>query len=116
MTLEFPYESALARGAAFAVALKLLDDAFEVGIAGAEFAREPVAASRGDGLAVGEHVELTGLARSAHGLNAEAILDEGRETRDLGSVVVSGRAVNDFDFHVGLGLRSDTGSIQPPEP
>jgi hypothetical protein len=53
-------------------------------------------------LAVCEHVELASFAGCTDGFNAEAILDEGSETRDLGGVVVSGRAVNDFDFHLGL--------------
>ena len=77
----------------------MLDDAFEVGIAGAELASEPVAAALGDFLAVDKNVELAGAAWSANRLNIEALLDEGHETRDLEAVVVSGGAVNDFDFH-----------------
>jgi hypothetical protein len=38
-------------------------------------------------------------ARREDGINAEAILEEGHETRDLGSVVLSRRAVNDLDLH-----------------
>lgn len=94
--------------------LEFVYDGFGIGIASAEFACEPIATTRCDGLAVREYVELAGFAGGTNGFDSEATFDEGRETRDLGNVVVSGGAVNDFDFHVGL--RSDKKSIQPPEP
>jgi len=89
----------------------LFDDGVGIGVAGAEFAGDEVAAARGDRFAVDDHVELAGFAGSANRINAEAILDEGRETRDLRGIVVSSGAVHDFDFHsVLLRIRE---SIQP---
>lgn len=76
-----------------------VDDRSEIGVAGAKATRKKVAATCGDGLAVGEHVELSGLTRRDDSVDAQALLDEGHETRDLGAVVLSRRAMNDFDFH-----------------
>ena len=81
------------------MALQLLDDTIEIGIAGPEFLREPVTAAGSDSFTVGKHVELAGFARCEDRVDAETLLDEGRETRDLGGVVVSGGAMNNFDFH-----------------
>ena len=78
---------------------ELLDHLIEVGIAGAETAREPVSATPGNLLAVGEHFELSCLAGDHGGCDSEILLDEGHETRDLGLVILSGGAVDDFDFH-----------------
>ena len=80
--------------------LELLDHAIEVGIAGAEASCEPVSTALSNPLAVGDNLELTGLPRRKDGFNVEALLDEGRETRDLGLVVLSCRAVNDLDLHL----------------
>ena len=82
--------------------LELVDHAVEIGIPGAEAPGEPVPAALGDPLAVGDDLELTGPARRLHGFDAEALLDEGRETRDLGLVVLSRRAVDDLDSHATL--------------
>jgi hypothetical protein len=84
------------RGAAL---LELVDDAIEVGVAGAKLARDEVAAALGHLLAVRDHVELAGGAGCADRINSEALLDEGHETRDLSLVIVSGGAVNDLDLH-----------------
>jgi hypothetical protein len=54
-------------------------------------------------LTVRDHLELTGLTRRNDGFNVQALLDEGRETRDLGTVVLSRRAMNDFDLHFRRG-------------
>ena len=81
------------------VLLKLLDYAFEIGITGPKAACQPVSTALGDLLAVGKNLELTVLTRCKKGFNAEAIFDEGHETRDLGFVVLSGWAVNDLDLH-----------------
>jgi hypothetical protein len=81
------------------VLLELLDHAIEIGIAGTKAPCEPVPTALGNPLAVSDHLELTGLTRRNHGFNVEALLDEGHETRDLGLVVLSRRAVNDLDLH-----------------
>jgi hypothetical protein len=81
------------------VLLELLDQAIKIGVACAEASREPVSAALGNQLAVREHLELTGLTRPKNRFNAQATLDEGHETRDLDLVVLSRRAVNDFDLH-----------------
>ena len=77
----------------------MLDQAIEIRVAGSKYPREPISTTLGKLLAVCDHLELSGLARRNYGFNAQALLDEGRETRDLGLVVLSGRAVNDFDLH-----------------
>jgi hypothetical protein len=86
--------------AAGAVLLELFNHALEIGIAGTETPGEPVSTALGNFLAVGDYLELAGLAGSDDGFNAEALLDEGHETRDLGLVVLSRRAVDDLDFHL----------------
>jgi hypothetical protein len=82
-----------------AVLLELLDHAIEIGITRAETTRQPVSTALGNLLAVSDYRELAGPTRRERRFNAEALLDEGHETRDLGLVVLSRRAVNDLDFH-----------------
>ena len=82
--------------------LKLFDHAVEVRVAGAESPRQQVSAAFRDLLSIGNHIELTGLARCDHRFDAEARSDEGHETRDLGLIVLSRWAVNDFDSHPDL--------------
>jgi hypothetical protein len=77
----------------------LLDQAIEIGVAGAKAPREPVPTSLGNSFAVCDHIELTGLTRGDDGVNVQALFDKGRETRDLGTVVLSRWAMNDFDLH-----------------
>jgi len=77
----------------------LLDQAIEIRVAGSKYPREPISTAFGNPLAVCDHLELTGLTRCNDDFNAQALLDEGRETRDLDLVVLSGRAMNDFDLH-----------------
>ena len=79
--------------------VELFDQAIEIGVPSSKFPREPISSALGNPLAVRDHLELTGLTRCNDGFNVQALLDEGRETRDLGIVVASGRAVNDFDLH-----------------
>lgn len=81
---------------------ELLDHSFDIGIAGAKLPCEPVPAALGNLLPVRDHLELTSFAGRQYRFNAQALLDEGHETRDLDLVVLSGRAVNDFDFHCVL--------------
>jgi hypothetical protein len=84
------------------VFLNLFDHALEVGITGAKATRKPVPAALGNFLAVGKNFELTRLTGRNDSINVQALLDEGRETRDLAVVVLSGRTVNDFDLHLQL--------------
>ena len=78
----------------------MLDHAIQIGVAGTKFLREPISTALGNPLAVRDHLKLTGLTGCNDGFNAQTLLNEGRETRDLGTVVLSGRAVNDFDLHL----------------
>lgn len=82
--------------------LEVLDDGLELGIASPEFPREPVSASLGNSLAVGDHLELTCPARPHDGVNVEVLLDQGHETRGLGFVTLSYRAVDDLNLHFVL--------------
>ena len=94
--------------------LKLSDHLVEVGIARAEAPREPVSTAFGDPLAIGYYFELTRLSGLEDGINSEPLLDHGHETRDLGLVVLSGGAMNNFDFHGVLqGLWSKFYAISP---
>ena len=83
---------------------ELLDDFLKVWITGAEAPREPIAAALCDFFTVRYHFELASFARRANSLNAEALLDQGHETRDLGTIVVSSWTMNDFDLHTVLYL------------
>jgi len=93
--------------------LELLDHIIEIGIAGAKSPCEPVPTPLGNSLAVHDHVELTGLARRTGGIDIQALLDEGHETRDLGLVVLSSRAINDFDLHSVLPCSLQSPVSQP---
>jgi hypothetical protein len=82
------------------VLLELLDHTFEIRITGAKAPCEPVSTALGNPFAVSDYLELTGLTSRNDGFNAEALFDEGHETRDLGLVVLSRRAVNDLNLHL----------------
>jgi hypothetical protein len=81
------------------VPCEFIDHAIETGIAGAKASRDPVPAARRDPLAVRQHIKLAMLTRRANGLDVQAPLDQGHETRDLGLVVLSRRTVNYLDLH-----------------
>ena len=87
---------------------QLRDDGFGIGITCPKAPREPVTPAFRDSLAIRDYVELTGLAGRPDSVDAEALLDEGHETRDLGTVVLSRRAMHDLDLHPdflpGVGL------------
>src|SRR5882757_7168777 len=72
-----------------AALLYLIDHALEIGIAGAKAPGKPIAATLDNVLAIGEYIKLAGLARRNHGLQAQPLLDQGRETRGLGLIVSS---------------------------
>jgi hypothetical protein len=78
---------------------EMVHHAVEIGIAGAKHSGEPVPAALGDLRPVRDDVELAGLSRRHNGINAHALLDQGHETRDLGLVVPSRRAVDYLDLH-----------------
>jgi hypothetical protein len=78
--------------------LELFDHLIEIGIAGSKAPCEPVPTALGNPLAINDNLELTDLPRLNDGFNIEAVLDEGHETRDLGLVVLSCRAMNDLDL------------------
>ncbi len=84
--------------------LSCVDHTIEIGIAGAKAPCEPVPTALGNHLAVSDNLELTGLPRRNDGFNVEVLLDEGHETRDLGLVVLSCRAMNDLDLHLSSDL------------
>ena len=77
----------------------LLDHFFKIGITGAKAPREPVSTALGNSFTVNEHVELAGFASRTNRFNIQALLNEGHETRDLGTIVLSRWTVNDFNLH-----------------
>jgi hypothetical protein len=79
--------------------LKQRNHFVEIGVASAEAPSEPVSTPLGNLLAVGHHVKLTSRAGSEQCCDAEALFYEGRETRDLGFIVLSGWTGDDFNFH-----------------
>jgi len=93
-----PFFSTLARRDGTPL-LEPLNHAIQIGIAGAKASCEPVSTALGDFLAIGDHLKLAFPAMRNHGVNTEPLLDEGRETRDLGLVVLSGRAGYYLDLH-----------------
>jgi len=95
-----PPEKSLA-GYAF---LQLIHHAIEIGIASAKASGEPVSTALGDGFAVGDHLELTGIAGRNHRVNAKPLLDQGHETRDLRFIVPSSGAGTYLYFHCDLHL------------
>ena len=80
--------------------LELLEHTSEIGIAGAKAPCEPVPTQLGNPLPISDNLELTGLPGCSDGFNIKALFDESHETRDLGLVVLSCRAVNDLDLHL----------------
>jgi len=55
--------------------LELIDQAIEIGIAGAKAPRKPVSPALGDPLTISDNLELTCLPRLKHGFNIQALLD-----------------------------------------
>jgi hypothetical protein len=82
--------------------LELFNHLIKIGIPGAEAPRKPVSTAFGNSLAVGEYLKLPDLTGRNHGFNPEPRFDKGRETRDLGFVVVSRWTGNDLNFHCVL--------------
>ena len=82
--------------------LELLDDGFEIRVTCPKPACEPIPTALRNCLTVGDDVELTDLARCNCRVDAEPLLNEGRETRGLPLVALSCRAVDDLDLHCVL--------------
>jgi hypothetical protein len=78
---------------------ELLHHTIEIRISCAKAPCEPVSAALGNGLAIGDHLKLAGCAGPNRSVNAEPLLDEGRETRDFGFVILSRRAGDNLDLH-----------------
>lgn len=87
----------------FSFLCQYVDESVEVGIAGAEAARQEVATTLGYADAVREDFEFSDLAGPLGRVDVQPFLDEGHEPRDLYGVVGSSRAMNNFDFHHVLG-------------
>ena len=85
--------------ASLAALLQFLYHAIQIRIPSAKASCEPVPPSLCDLLAIRHHIELTSLSRRKYHFHIQPILDEVHETRDLYFVVLSRRAVNDFDLH-----------------
>jgi hypothetical protein len=80
--------------------LDLVYYGFQIGVTSAKASREPVSAALGYAYAIRDYCELSGLTRRNNNVDAQPLLDEGHETRDLDLVgVLSCWAVHDFDFH-----------------
>jgi hypothetical protein len=92
----------------------LFNQAVEIRVAGAEASGEPVAAACGDSFTIGKHIKLTSAAGRNHGIDAEPLLDEGHETRDLGFVIPSSGAGTDLDFHSVILPTRQEGHTQKP--
>lgn len=83
---------------------ELLNDGVQVRVARAKASRQPISATLCDPLTVSENFELPCFPRPNHGFDSEPISDHGREPRDLGSIAVSCRALNDLDCHALAGF------------
>lgn len=79
--------------------LQFLDHAFQIRIPGTEAPRKPVSASFRDLLPIRHNIELARLSRHKRYFHIQPALDQVHETRDLYLVVLSSRAVNDFNLH-----------------
>lgn len=59
---------------------------------------KPVSSPSSDLVTIDEHVELARFPRRNHRRNTKPLLNQGREPRNLGLVVLSGRTGDDFNF------------------
>jgi len=79
--------------------LELPDHAFKIGEAQAKTPGKPVATALGHSLAIGDDGKLSRLTRRNRWFNAQALFDEGGETRRLGLVGRSSGTGTDFNSH-----------------
>jgi hypothetical protein len=82
-----------------AAILQLLHHTIQIRIAGAKTPGEPVSAALYYSLTIGQHFKLASLAWGNHGINAQPLLNQGHETRDLGFVVLSRGAGTYLNLH-----------------
>ena len=82
--------------------LERIHYAFEVRITHAEAAGKPIPAAARNHFTVGDHVELTGIAGHQNRVDIQPLFDESRETRGPGCILLSRRAMMDFDLHVDV--------------
>jgi hypothetical protein len=85
--------------ALFSVLLQFLDHSIQIRIPSPEAPRKPVSPSLRDLLPIRHNIKLTRLSRHKHYFHIQPILDQVHETRDLYLVILSRRAVNDFNLH-----------------
>src|ERR1700749_4530208 len=64
--------------------LKFIHHAIQIGITGAKTPGEPVTAPLSDCFSISDHFKLTRVAGCNYRFNAQALLNHGHETRDLG--------------------------------
>lgn len=76
-----------------------IDDGIQIRIPRTKLARDPVATTLSNFLPIHHNIKLTRPTRPQNRIDTETLLYEGHETRDLSCIIVSGRAVNDFDPH-----------------
>lgn len=85
------------------------DYILKVRVACAELPGEPVASTGNDRFPVDEHIELAGFSGLLDSFDLKLLLDKGCETRSLGLVALSRRAVVNLDIHlVSLSNRLET--------
>lgn len=80
------------------VLLDLLDHTLKIRIATAKASCEPIPTLLGNPLAISDNLELTGLPELEDCFYSKTLFDEGHETRGLGLVVQSCRAVNSIEL------------------
>jgi hypothetical protein len=78
---------------------QLLHNTIQIRIPSPKTPRQPVSPSLRNLLPIRHHIKLTCLSRHKHHIHIQPILDEVHETRDLYLVVLSRRAMHDFNFH-----------------
>jgi hypothetical protein len=81
------------------VPFQLLHHVIEVRIPSPKTPRKPVSPALRDLLAIRHHIKLTRLSRHKHHIHIQPILDEVHETRDFYFIVLSRRAMHDFNSH-----------------
>lgn len=82
--------------------LQKVHNTLEVRVPEPEAASDEVPATLCDGASVDKNVELALATRCPNRVDSDTALDQGREPRDLGLVVVSSGTVDDLNLHPRL--------------